>query len=450
MSRFTIPVPGPPSAVRFPAFERRVLDNGVGVWAMSHTAVPVVTIAVLLDVGASADPSETPGLASLTNSLMGEGAGDHDAIGMADALARIGSHVESDTGPDASSLSLTAPVKYVDTAMRLLSDVSQRPRMAASDFERVRDLRLSRLKQLRLSPSSAADRALLTAAFGAHPYGHGALGTTRSVSGVAVDSVREFWSNAWSPERTTVIVSGDLTTAAAHEAVERYFGDWTAGAGSVASTPPVVPSHVPTLFVVDRPGASQSELRVGQTGPGRHTPHYHALVALNAILGGLFTSRINRNLRESRAITYGARTSLDFRRAGGLIGCDTSVQADASAIGASEILREIRGVMHEGAITPEELAQAQNSITRGYVRQFETPLQLARGMVTLASYRLPDDTFDRFVPGIEQLGLDDLTRAAQEILRPDDSVIVCVGDLSRQRESLASLGRPIVEVAPEF
>jgi len=450
MSRFTIPVPGPPSAVSFPPFERRALDNGVRVWTMSHTAVPVVTIAVLLDVGAAADPVDTPGLASLTSSLMSEGAGTRDAIEMADALTRIGSHIESDTGPDVSTLSLTAPVKYLDTAMRLVSDVARRPRMADSDFERVRELRLSRLKQLRLSPGSAADRALLSAVFGAHPYGHGALGTTRSVAGVAADAVREFWSTAWSPKRSTVVVCGDLTAAAAHEAVERYFGDWNSGAVTIAETPPVVSTHVSTLFVIDRPDASQSELRVGQAGPGRKTPRYHALVALNAILGGLFSSRINRNLRESRAITYGARTSLDLRRAGGLIGCDTSVQADASAIGASEILREIQGVMQDGAITPEELGQAQNSITRGYVRQFETPLQLTRAMVTLASYRLPDDTFDRFVPAIEQLRLEDLTQAAQETLRPDESVIVCVGDLSRQRESLAALGRPIVEVTPEF
>jgi zinc protease len=438
--------------VHFPHAERRDLSNGLRIWSMSHTAVPVVSIVLLLDAGSAADPADVPGLASMTSALMTEGAADRDAIALSDALARIGSSIDADTGPDVSTLSMTTPAKHLQTAMELIADVARRPRLLDADFERVRELRLSRLKQLRLSPAASADRALLAAVFGAHPYGHGSLGTTRSVGALSLSAVQKFWSDVWSPSRATLIICGDVEPRDAHAVADKMFADWSRAGGTEdgAAIPAVVDSKASTVFAIDRPAATQSELRAGQTSPGRRTQHYHSLVALNAIVGGQFTSRINRNLRESRAITYGARTSLDLRRQGGLFACDTSVQSDATAIAASEIIREFRGVMDAGAINQAELTQAQASLTRGYVRQFETPLQLARAMVTLAAYRLPDDTFDRFVPGITGLGPENLTEAACAVLRPDDCCIVIVGDLEKQRESLASLGRPVVEISPEF
>ena len=434
----------------FPAIERRVLDNGVRVWTMPHTAVPVVTIVVLLNSGTSADPLSQPGLASLTSSLMGEGAGTRDTIAMSDALARIGSQIDADTGADVSTLSMTAPVKHLDTALHLVADVARRPRLLAEDLERVKDLRRSRLKQASLTASAPADRTLLSALFGSHPYGHGALGTTRSITETRLQDVREFWASTWLPDRITVIVCGDVASADAQASVARAFGDWTQTRRDPLPVPLVSTKGSSDVLVVHRPGAAQSELRVGQIGPSRDTPHYHALVAFNAIVGGLFTSRINRNLRETRAITYGARTSFDMRRAGGVFACDTSVQGDSTAVAIAEILRELRQAAASGAITPDELRVAQASLTRGYVRQFETPLQLARAMVTLATFSLPDDTFDQFVPRISALTPEDLSRAAAEYLHPDDSAVVVVGDLDKLGPSLESLGRTIVPTTPEF
>jgi hypothetical protein len=292
-----------------------VLDNGVRVWTMSHTAVPVVTIVVLLDSGTSADPPDQPGLASLTSSLMGEGAGLRDAIAMSDALARIGSLIDSDTGSDVSTLSMTAPVKHLDTALGLIADVARRPMLLDADLDRVRDLRLSRLKQSSLTATAAADRTLLSAVFGTHPYGHGALGTSRSISAMRADDVRGFWASAWLPDSVTVIVCGDVTPRTRRRAWRARSVDWTQTRKDPLPVPAVsaqglerCPRGAPAWRRADRAADRPA-------GPARTTPHYHALVAFNAIVGGLFTSRINRNLRETRAITYGARTSFDMRRA---------------------------------------------------------------------------------------------------------------------------------------
>ena len=450
MPRFAIPSIGDPSSVRFPRVERRRLDSGLRLWAIQHSAVPVVSVICLVDAGTSIDPGDQPGLASLTSGLVTEGAGRYDAIELSDALARIGAQLSTEVGTDVTTLTLSMLSRHFDQGLSILADIVRRPRLAPPDFERVRDLRLSRLKQLTRTPAAAADRALLTAVYGSHPYGHGALGTTRSVASIELDAVRTCWEQAWRPSAAALLVAGDIPFDHALAGCQSAFGDWT----SRAPEPPAVPAPDVVasreIRIVNWPGAAQSEIRVGHIGPGRGTADYHALVALNAILGGQFTSRINRNLREARAITYGARTSFDMRRAGGLFSCDSSVQTDATAVALSEVVKEMRDVAVNGAVSGDELEQAQAALTRGYVKHFETAGQLGRAMAELATYGLPDDNFDRFVPEIERLTPGDITRAAQTSLRPDETSLIVVGDLEQISGELQQLGRPVVEIVPEF
>jgi predicted Zn-dependent peptidase len=204
------------------------------------------------------------------------------------------------------------------------------------------------------------------------------------------------------------------------------------------------------VIAVQRPGAAQAELRVGHAGPGRNTPDYYALVTLNALLGGQFTSRINQQLRERLAVTYGARSAFDMRRAGGLFSVDTSIQSDAAHVGVREILRELRDVSAPGAITSAELAHARAGLTRGYVRHFETASQIARALVEMVTYDLADDVFDRFVPSVSHLSVEDISLAARDALRPDQASVVVVTDLDVHGAALQALGLPVVQAAPEF
>jgi predicted Zn-dependent peptidase len=347
-------------------------------------------------------------------------------------------------------VTLTTLSRHFEAGLELLADLVQRPRLVAPDFDRVRDLRRSRLLQASRTPGAIADRAILAAVFGDHPYGHGALGTTKALDAVTLDEVRSQWAASWGPARATLLVAGDLEAGRARAGARRAFGDWAGAAHPPAPVgpPTLAPDH--RIRVVDRPGAAQSELRIGHAGPPRLTSDYHALLTLNALLGGQFTSRINRNLREVRAITYGARSSFEMRRAGGLFSCDTSVQADATADAVSEILREFADVAAPDAIGDAELAHAKASLTRGYVRQFETASQLARAMAQLVTYGLDEDTFDRFVPEVEQLVPSDLTRVARTALRPADASVVVVGDLTRIGSTLDGLGREVIRTPVEF
>jgi predicted Zn-dependent peptidase len=212
----------------------------------------------------------------------------------------------------------------------------------------------------------------------------------------------------------------------------------------------LAPAASPSVVLVDRPGSPQSVLRIGHLGPPRSSSAYHALVVLNAALGGQFSSRINTHLRERRGVTYGARTSLDVRRDAGVIACETSVQADATASSIADVIAEFRAVREPGALKPVEISRAIRSLTRGYVRGFEIASHFVHAAAELAAFGLPDDTFDRFVPEISAQTVDSARTAAETFLHPDQAVAVVVGDAAACRSSLDTLGWPVEVTTSEF
>jgi predicted Zn-dependent peptidase len=210
------------------------------------------------------------------------------------------------------------------------------------------------------------------------------------------------------------------------------------GLGTSEGADGAVPA--PRLLIVDRPGAAQTELRVGHGGAPRQTPDFHVLVLLNAVLGGHFSSRLNLNLRERKGYTYGVRSAFDFRRTAGPFSVQTSVQTDATADAAVEVLGELRDIGRDRPADDAERSLSVAALTKGFPRNFETAGQVARGLAQLAIYDLPDDTFDVFVPRIRALTVDDITRAAGQYLHPDRAVVVAVGDCARIKNALETAG----------
>jgi zinc protease len=448
--RFTPPDPGAPVAVRFPHVQRVTLDSGLAVWTVPHTALPVATLALVVPFGSRHDPSAHPGLAGVVADMLDEGAGDRDAIGLASALASLGTELSVDVGPDVTTLSMTVLSRFFEPAVNILFDVVARPRFEEADFLRVVEMRINRLRQSRSSASAIADRVLLRGVFGEHPYGHSTLGTTAALEALTIDDVRTCHARVVSPAGATCIVAGAVEPAVVHDVVARQAARWLVPTGKGKPVPAVmVQPQPPRVYLVHRPGSPQTEVRVGHQGPSRHVDAYHALVTLNAVLGGQFTSRINLNLREARGLTYGAHTGFDFRVQGGAFSCDTAVQADATPLVVREILSEFAAVGTTRPAVGDELALAKSSLTRGYVRHFETPAHLAHAAARLATFHLPEDTFERYVPGVEAVTADDVTAAAVRYVRPQDATVVLVGDGTGWRDQLQEFGRPVEEVEEE-
>ncbi len=189
-----------------------------------------------------------------------------------------------------------------------------------------------------------------------------------------------------------------------------------------------------------RDGAAQSELRIGRVCASRSTPDYHAMLALNAMLGGQFVSRLNMNLREDKGYTYGVRTAFELRRGRGPFVMQTSVATDKTAAAIREVLTEIRDIGADRPATPDELGMAKAALGRGYPRAFETANQVARSVAQLALHGLPDTYFEEFVPRLDAVSVDDVTRVAQQYLDTETMATLIVGDFDKIGDSLQSLG----------
>jgi zinc protease len=409
------------------------------VWTVRHPRIPVVAFALLIRRGASSDPPGKHGLAAMTADMLDEGSGDRSAIEIHEAIARLGTQLETDIGADAAIAGFTVLARFADRALMMLAEIVVHPAMREGDVARVRQLRLHRLTQLRDVPGAIADRAFLSLLYGEHPYGHSPIGTEQALASITVDDVLGFHEREVRPSVATLIAVGDCDHATIRRLAGDAFGGWSDRSvdGDVGGG--ALPQPVP-LSIVPRPKAPQSELRIGHVAAARSTPDYHALVTANMVLGGQFSSRLNLNLRENKGFTYGVRTAFEFRRRPGPFVLQVGVQTSATAESIAESIAEISALVSTRPITGEELRLAAAALTRGYARNFETADQIARAATQLALYDLPDTYFAEFVPKVEALTADEVSSAMARHLDASRLTTVIVGDFDAVRADLAQLG----------
>jgi predicted Zn-dependent peptidase len=439
-----LPVVGADPTFSLPGMARHRLANGIEVRTIEHDSVPIVTIVVQVDGGTGADPVGGEGLAAITADMVDEGTGTLSAIDVSDALARIGAEYDVDVGPDVTTFMVTTLTRFASRGSSLLGDLLIRPSLRDHDFQRVRQLRLDRLRQLKDLPPAVAERAFLRMLYGTHPYGHLALGSEASLRALQVADSAAFHAATFRPERAAVVIAGSLSHAELLSVVEEGFGGWSPAAPN--GERPVVASAIepeptaPRLAVVARDGAAQSELRIGQISTRRSTPDYSALLVMNAVLGGQFVSRINLKLREEKGYTYGARTGFDWRRGMSPFSMQASVHTAATADAIRDSLNELAAIRGDRPVTESELTLAKASLTRGYPRNFETAQQVARGVGQLVIYGLPDTYFEEFIPRVNAVTAADVTAAAAKYLDPDRLATLVVGDHAAIDGSLRELG----------
>ncbi|HVG84258.1 MAG TPA: pitrilysin family protein [Vicinamibacterales bacterium] len=454
VDRTKMPVPGAPRPFAFPTIARATLGNGLQVRVISHTSVPVAATVLLVPGGSSADAPDQAGLASLTADLMDEGSRGHSALEISDRIARMGGDLDLEVSHDATVISLATLDRFLDLGLALVHEICTTPNLAEPDFLRVRQLRLERLRQLRDHPAALADRAFAQLLYQSHPYAQPGHGTAASLGGLTPADVRQYHAAMFQPDGATLVVAGNQPAAVLLEKATAAFEGWLADPSlpMIARDrgrldPPRAPSA--RLAIVPRPGAAQSELRLGHVSTSRRTPDYHALVLLNTVLGGQFVSRLNMNLREDKGYTYGVRTGFDLRRGDGPFVLQTSVGTEVTVPALGEAFNELRAIRNGRPVTSDELALAKSSVALGYPRGFETVQQIARSVAQLALHDLLDSYFEEFVPRLEAVTLDEVAAAAQRYLDPERMTAVIVGDHDRVGETLDVLGLgPAQTVAP--
>jgi predicted Zn-dependent peptidase len=433
------PKPGPVRPLPLPSVERLVLSNGLGVLLVPMLEVPVAELLLVVRAGATADPAGREGLARTTADMLDEGAGGKDALALADAIDFLGAQIGTEASWDASIVRLRVPVARLADALPLMADVALRPDFKEAELARLRKEALTDLLQARDVPGRIASRALAQAVFGkAHRYGRPEGGDAASLSALTVADLRSFHAARYVPASATLVVAGDVTRDALPQ-LEKAFGAWRATAGPAPAPAVAAPAALKgrAVWLVDKPGAAQSAVRIGAVGPSWSAPGYPVAEVMNTLLGGSFTSRLNDNIREQHGYAYGAASRILRYRIGGLFLALSDVQTDKTAPALVEFVKELERIRTPA--TPAEVERARSYAALGYAGDFETTGQVARKVAERVVYDLPDDFFEEFAPKALATDVPALQAAARGIIDPARMAFVIVGDQKAVEAPLRAL-----------
>lgn len=438
-----------PRALTLAPVTKRALSNGVPVWIVEQHEVPVASVALVIKSGGSEDPAGKFGLASLTAAMLDEGAGSRDALALADAIDFLGASVGTGAGFDASSVSLYTPVARLADALDLMADVAIRPAFADKELARLRTERLTSLMQIRDNPPAIGATAFPRLIYGAtHRYGTGLAGTAATLASFTADDLRAFHAAHYQPANAHLIVVGDVQPEAVMASLEQSFGAWQATTSTAPASVHVDPpkAGARTVYLIDKPGAAQSAIRIGWVGAARATPDYYALQVLNTILGGSFTSRLNTNLRETHGYAYGASSGFDMRLNAGPFVAAANVQTDKTSESLTEFFKELANI--GTPIAAGELEKAKNYLALGFPADFETTQDIASKLSEQVIYSLPDGVFNEYVSKIQAVTAGDVERVAKKYVTPDTFAVVVVGDLKTIEAGVRKLNLGTVRIVP--
>ena len=442
------PVLVPPPRLTLPPIVRRELPNGLELLVVEHHELPVVDLALIVRSGFETDPRQHEGLASLTAALLDEGTKTRTALQIADQLALLGVRLNTGAGWDMSTVSLHTPTAQLDSALALFADVVLNPTFPSAEVERLRAERLTLLTQLKDRAPVIADQAYAAIVFGAdHRYGRPTLGSEPSVKRIMPADVRAYYEEHYRPNNATLIVVGDVRPDDVERRLASLLGGWRRRnlPAPVFTRAPVRNAGRPTtVYVIDKPGAPQSSVRIGAIGVARSTPDYFPLLVMNTVLGVPFTSRLMQNLRETHGYTYGANSRFDMRREAGPFTARAEVVAAKTDSSLIEFMKELRAI--RDTVPQAELQKAKRYLQLQLPSLFETTGDIAYQLTSLAVYGLPLDFYNSYVQQIEAVTQEDVQRVARKYINPDRVQIVVVGDRRQIEPGIRKLGMGAVEI----
>jgi zinc protease len=443
--RLQVPKAGPAPAISLPVAQSFTLANGLTVIHHHNPALPLVAAELVIKAGASANPPGHPGLAGFTASMLDEGTSTRSAPQIADELEQLGASFGAASGAETTRISLLALRKHFAAALAIVADVARNPSFPAADVERQRASRLAELGQHLEEPSAVAEIVASAALYGPqHPFGHVELGSEASINATTRADLVGFWENNYLPNNAALVLSGDLTRAEALALAEASFGSWKAGQASrpAAALPVTTTANV---LLVPKGDASQTALQVTLIGTDRKTPDFAALEVLNAVLGGLFTSRINTNLREEKGYSYGVYSQFNYRRTPGPFEIAGSVRTNATGAAIVEIFKEVKAV-RDHLLPAAELENARNAQVLSLPGHFDTIEGIGASLAGLFAYDLPLDYYNTLAAQFAAVTAEQVQAAARKYLVPEKMVVVAVGDRKKIEPQLRKLKLGTIEV----
>jgi len=424
--------------VKFPPYQIRTLGNGLQVIAISHHEQPAVALRLIIRAGGAQDPPEKSGVATLVAALLDQGTATRNAEQIATAIDSIGGVVGTGAGSDLTFIQSIVMKDSLAFGLDMVSDLARNPKFAPEELERQRQQVLSGLKVGYEDPDYIAGMVFDRLVYGFHPYGKPDTGTPASIASVTRDDLVAFHKAWFGANNAILAIVGDVTHEEAFAGAERAFGKW-AQAEHSAPKPIAAPPSTRRVVVIDRPGAVQTEIRVGNVGLSRKHPDFLALDLAINILGGEGGNRLHRVLRSDRGLTYGASADVNAFKDAGNIVADTDTRSETTGEALRLIVDEFWRLQRQ-RVRDEELADAQAYLTGSFPLSIETPSAIALQVLNAVFYGLDLNELQTYRERVNAITPDDIQRVAREYLRPDRLSIVLVGDASSFAKQLAGVG----------
>ncbi len=431
VDRSGIPEPGEPPLARFDAFERAELSNGLKVIFARRDTIPTIQMQLSLDAGYASDQFGKPGTAKLAMNMLDEGTKRRTALEINEELILLGASIGAGSNLDTSFVSLSTLTSTLDDSLELFADVVLNPSFPDKELERLRLQLLTGINREQQSPLAMAQRVLPQLLYGKdHAYGNPRTGsgTIESVKSITLEEIRQFHSTWFKANHATMIVVGDTTLAEILPKLEKAFGRWRAGSIPTKNISEVAKSDHSSIYLVDRPGSEQSILFAAQLATPKANPDEIATEAMNDIIGGLSTSRINMNLREDKGWSYGAQTGFFSAKGQRIFFVYSSVQTDKTKESIEEIIKELNNFVGDLPATQPELDKSIANNTLSLSGRWETAGAVAGSISQIVQYGLPDNYFNEYAGKVSSLTLDEVNRIAAKIINPDTLTWVIVGD----------------------
>lgn len=444
VDRSSLPGPGTFPALEFPKLQKARLANGLNIILAERHDIPVVNFTLVVDGGYAADQFGFAGTASMAMAMMDEGTKTRTSLEIGDELDMLGARLGTGSSLDICTATLSALKENLDQSLAIYADVILNPVFTQGDFERLQKQRLAQIKQEKSSPVSMALRVLPGLLYGeGHAYSNPLTGsgTEESTKSMGREDLIEFHKTWFQPTTATMVIVGDVTLEEVVPRLENLFSDWHTTAQVPARNIEEVPfPPAQKMYLIDKPGAIQSVVIAGHLAPPTNNPDEILIETMNTILGGTFTSRLNMNLREDKHWSYGARSLFIDARGQRMFFAYAPVQTDKTIETIQEIQAEFSDILGDRPPSEDELMKAQKNQTLRLPGRFETMGAVSGAVIEMVQYGIEEDYYETYAGKVQSLKTDDLSFAAQKVLRPDNLVWLIVGDSKKVEEGIRALG----------
>jgi len=447
--RSKLPDTGDFPTVDFPNLQRTTLSNGLEIVLAERSSVPLVQFELLVDAGYASDQYSSPGTASLAMNTMDEGTDSKSSLEISGALDDLGASLNTSSDLDLSYVSLSTLKENMDASLDLFADVILNPSFPAKEVERLKKEQIARIQREKQTPIQMAVRVFPNLLYGeGHAYsnpltGSGTEGTVSALTQNDLSSFHETW---FRPNNATLVVAGDVSMDELKPRLEKLFSDWSEADVPTKNIAKVDYPNQSRVFLMDRPGSQQSIIFAGHVAPPKSAPNDLAIDAMNSILGGTFTARINMNLREDKGWSYGAQSLLLDAKGQRPWIIYAPVQTDKTSESMQEILAELNGYMGDKPATEDELAKTKSNKTLTLPGRFETISAVSDGVADIVRFGYADDYYDTYADAVRSLSLNDVKDATNEVLHNDNLTWVIVGDRAKIEPAIRKLGFAQIEV----